>query len=503
MNPYTDVRRAELSFIFGVVAPEAAATATFTTSPQSSVSREEQLLDEVEKMSGKYSSLELNMWRLDGTMRIYPDYVTQTGWNGSEISNDNGEFTTSQWLDFSFPHNQDSYGFTVIFDDTQPENLPKRVVTTTWDFNGQQIGTLTTIPDEPIHLIKLPTMNYRRVKFEFIGTQIPHRRIRVCQVNFGIKYTYDRNNITGVKVRQSVSPWADSLPSSECVATVDNSDKLYNMINPNGLYLYLQDKQTMTWRITINGEKQEMGWLYFTNAESDDGGLTAKITFNDRLLVMDDMEYNDGQDGTWTLSQAINTLLDATGTGITAVFSDGVGSEVIRRCIPQKTKIREAIRLCAQAARSTCYIDRNNRLHFFRPALTSKKDIWTRDVQHQDAQVKVGKMYNIVKLYGRNEYVEGSEEEETKVGTVDVDDFERVFEVTNPLVNNPTAVANWILSWIQRRVSYEVTYRGNPTLNLLDTVQINDIYGVNGQAIITKLDYEYDGGLESDAAAVR
>lgn len=503
MNPYTDVRRSELSFIFGVVAPEAAATAQYTTSPQSSVSRDYQLIDEVEKMSGKYSSLELNMWRLDGSMQIYPDYVTQTGWNGSEISNDAGEFTTAQWLDFTFPHNQDSYGFTVIFDDTQPENLPKRVITTTWDLNGAQIGTMTTIPDEPIHLIKLPTMGYRRVKFEFVGTQIPHRRIRVCQVNFGIKYTYDRNNITDVKVRQSTSPWADNLPSSEIVATVDNSDKLYNMINPNGLYKYLQDKQTMTWRITINGQKTEMGWMYFTNAESDDGGLTAKITFNDRLYVMDDMEYNDGQDGTWTLSQAVNALLTASGTGITAVFDNGVGSETIRRCIPQKTKIREALRLCAQAARSTCYIDRNNRLHFYRPALTSKKDTWTRDVQHEDAQVKVGKMYNIVKLIQRNEYTEDKDEHVTTAGQIAIDDFERAYEVSNPLVYNASAVANWLLDWIQRRVSYDVTYRGNPTLNLLDTVQINDIYGVNGQAIITKLDYDYDGALESDAAAVR
>ena len=105
-----------------------------------------------------------------------------------------------------------------------------------------------------MHVINLPSPDYRRVRFEFVGTNIPHRRIRVCGVRFGIQYSYDAKSISSVTIRQSVNPWAESLASAEIDATIDNSDQLYNMINPEGLYLYLQDGQFMEWSLIVNDE---------------------------------------------------------------------------------------------------------------------------------------------------------------------------------------------------------------------------------------------------------
>lgn len=500
--PYTSLRKVELAFDFGVVAPEAAESAQPSSSAQSPVSVISQTVDDVEEMGGKYTTLENNMWVLDGTMELYPG--SQVGWQSADLSGDENTFESNPWLDYTFPTNQDSYGFTLIFDNTQPDNYPKQVITTTYDLNGDQIGTLTTTPDGYMHVINLPSPDYRRVRFEFVGTNIPHRRIRVCGVRFGIQYSYDASSISDVTVRQSISPWAESLASAEIDATIDNSDQLYNMINPDGLYQYLQDGQFMDWSLIINNEPVYMGRAYFTTAESEDGGLTASITFNDRLLVMDDMEYNGGANGTWTLSAAVSAILTASGTGITAVFDGSLGNTTIKKSIPQGTSVREALRLCAQAAMCTCYIDRNNQLHFFSPSVASTADEeWTRDVQHEDAQIKVGQLYNVVQLTVGNEYVENAEDVVYTAKNVATDDFERVYEVSNPCVNDGNAVAQWILGWIQRRVSYEVTTRGNPALDLLDTVQIDDIYGVNGLAVLTQLDYSYDGGLECDAAAIR
>lgn len=500
--PYTSLRKVEFAFTFGVVAPEAAANAQPSSSAQSPVSVISQTVDDVEKMSGKYTTLENNMWILDGTMEMYPG--TQVGWQSSPLSGGDKTFVSNPWLEFQFAENQDSFGFTLIFDDTQPDNYPEQVVTTTYDLNGDQIGTLTTTPDGYLHVISLPSPDYRRVRFEFAGTNIPHRRVRVCGVRFGIWYGYNAKSISSVTVRQSVNPWAESLASAEIDATIDNSDQLYNMVNPDGLYQYLQDGQFMEWSLVVNDEPVYMGRGYFTSAESEDGGLTASITFNDRLLVMDDVEYNGGANGTWTLSAAVSAILTASGTGITATFDGTLGNTTIKKSIPQGTSVREALRLCAQAAMCTCYIDRKNTLHFFTPSVKNSADEeWTRDVQHEDAQVKVGQLYNVVQLTVGNEYVESNEDAVYTAKNVAADDFERVYEASNPCVNDGNAVAQWLLGWIQRRVSYEVTTRGNPALDLLDIVQIDDIYGINGLAVITQLDYSYDGGLECDAAAIR
>lgn len=498
--PYPDVRRVELTFSFGVVAPDAAALAVPASSAQSEVSAIGQTLDDVEEMGGKYGGLERSMWVLDGSMRFYPapSGDAQTGWNSAGISGDDGAYTAAPWLEFAFPSNQSSFGFTLVFDDTQPQDHPATVVTTAYDADGALLGSLTSHPDGPRHVADLSVQGYRRVRFTFPATALPHRRVRVCGVKFGIEYTYGPDTIKGVEVRQSISPWAESLPSAEVTATVDNADQLYNMINPTGLYAYLQDGQYMDWSILIGGAKVYMGRRYFTAAESEDGGLTASLTFHDRLLVLDDVQYTGTETGTWTLQTAVTTLLTASGTGLTAVFEAGLASVVVGR--PDAgTTLREALRQVAQAAMCTCCVDRSDRLHFVRPALaTAPVSEWGLDVQHGPAQVKVGQLYNVVKLVTVDETVYWAR-------NVATDDIERVYEVSNPCVTAAlgASVAAWVLGWVQRRVTYEVTTRGDPAVDLLDTVRICDVYGVDGDALVTQLDYSYDGGLTCDAAAIR
>ena len=501
--PYTDVRKVELSFVFGVVAPEAAALAQPASSAQSVVSQIGNTTDDVEEMSGKYTSLENNMFILDGTMELYDTGDTQTGWQSADISQNDKAFSSEPWLQFTFSEPQDSYGFTLIFDNTQPDNYPSEIITTAYNAAGGVIGTVTTQPSGFLHVIDLAVQEYGSVKFEFVGTNIPGRRIRVCGVRFGINYSYDGSNIVSVSVRQSVSPWCESLPSAEVDATIDNTDQLYNMVNPTGLYAYLQDGQYMTWQIDVNGEAVDMGLAYFTSADSEDGSMTTKITFNDRLLVMDDMEYNGGTSGTWTLQAAIAAILSASGTGITATFEGSLGSTVIGKQIPQGTSIRESIRLCAQAAMCTCYMDRSNTLHFFTPSVGTPSDEWTLDVQSEMPQIKVGKLYNTVILTVSDGYTEDAESQVFTAQNIAPGDFERAYEVSNPVVNDGNAVAQWILGWVERRVTYDAAMRGNPALDLLDTVQIDDAYSVNGNALITELNYTYDGGLDCDATAIR
>ena len=73
-------------FDFGVIAPDAADTAQASSSAQSPMSVISQTVDDVEEMGGKYTTLEKNMWVLDGTMELYPG--TQTGWQSDPLSED-------------------------------------------------------------------------------------------------------------------------------------------------------------------------------------------------------------------------------------------------------------------------------------------------------------------------------------------------------------------------------------------------------------------------------
>lgn len=506
-NPYRDVRRVELGFTFGVVAPEAAETAQARSSAQSAVSQLDQTHDEIDQTSAKYGTLEHNLFALDGSFSFYPDDLTgvQTGWQSADISDANGDFDTNPWLRFTFAEPITSYGLMLEFDERLGGDYPKQVVTTVYDAAGRVQEKVTTTPDGWNHAIAVPVQDCGEVHFELVGTHVPCRRVRVCEAVFGMKYRYGADNITSMQVEQSVSPWAESLPATEASATIDNTAQLYNMINPDGLYQYLQSGQYMTCYAKIDGDRIELGKQYFTEASSEDGGLTASLTFHDALYALDDVPYQNGTSGTWTLAQAVQDIIAVTGRKLTAVYDDGLGSTIIRKCIPQDTSCREALRLCAQAAMCTCFVDWQNRLHFSRPEIREAADEWTRDVQHSEAQITVGQLYNAVRLTRRDEYAdeEESAEEVFTARNVGADEAECVKEIDNPLAQDGDAVAAWILAWVQRRVSYAVTYRGNPALDLLDTVQIDDVYRVNGKAILTEQRLDYDGGLTSHAAAIR
>ena len=285
---------------------------------------------------------------------------------------------------------------------------------------------------------------------------------------------------------------------------IDNKAKLYNLINPGGIYEYLQDGQYINYWISAGGTKVNMGVRYFYAAESDDGGLTATITFNDRMIFLDDVIFNGGASGTWTLKEAVETILTGAGIKTAPTFEDGLDGVVIRKCIPQDTTCREALRLCAQAAMCVCYVDRNDSPHFIRPQIRmTPDDQLTRDRLSEEPVVDIGDRYNAVMIRRRDDYVDGSEEETYTKSAAAEDEIILTKEISNPLVNDMTAWCDWALPWVQRRTSFDIQYRGNPAIEMGDTVQVYDAFGVNGSALVESHELTFDGGMDGSMKARR
>ena len=160
--------------------------------------------------------------------------------------------------------------------------------------------------------------------------------------------------------------------------------------------------------------------------------------------------------------------------------------------------------MCAQAAMCVCYVDRNNRLHFFKPALKEiADDQLTRDRLAAEPVVAVGDRYNAVTIKRRDEYVENSEEENFTKSIAVENEMTLTKEISNPLVNDMQVWCDWALSWTLRRTSFEIDYRGNPVLEMGDTVQVYDAFGVNGTALVESHELEFDGGLDGTMKARR
>jgi len=74
----------------------------------------------------------------------------------------------------------------------------------------------------------------------------------------------------------------------------------------------------------------------------------------------------------------------------------------------------------------------------------------------------------------------------------------------NTLINNSTVaedVADWIIAQKQYRAKYSINWRGNPAHELADVIAIENTYGADMNAMITKTELIYEGYLQARTEA--
>ena len=502
-NPYSRERWSDIRVNFELVDVDAAENASVTATSEAVLSKPDQTHNRIDSMDKKIASGEHNYFILDGSY-ILPEETDngEVGWWSGEISGADGVFSTPQVLEFNFSSDQSSIGVTVVFDDKTNQYAT--------DFTIQVYDSTMTLLGEDIvegnnrsvYVSDMPIDGYRKVKITFYKTSIPHRRVRVAEVVFGIVQTFDKTSTTELKLLYEISPWMENLPSRELTITVENLDRRYNMINPQGIYKYLQEGQGLTAAIGV-GESQStiervnMGRTYYAYSAAENSSMTAKITAYDWFYFMDGI-CRIGTTGIWTVDDAIAAVIADCGLPITTHIPTEIGSRTVGKCIPSDATHKEAIRLIAQASMSVCFFNRDDDLEFIDLVLGTAVDTLENGALYDPASVSVSDRVNIVELTASDEYV-GTEtiyrSQNKETGEVD-----KVKTVSNPLAVN-SGVSDWILAVLQKRINYSLQERGNPAREVGDTVKIHDAYSENRDAIMIREEYQFNGALKASSIA--
>ena len=227
---------------------------------EAEISKIEQTYNEVISMTNKIGTLEHNQVLLDGSW-VFPDEDDngQVGWWSEVLSDASGEFTTPQVLEFNFTGDESSVGFTIFFDGKADE-YPTDFTVETLDSTDTLISSETVTGNtETTYISEASSDGYRKLKLTFNKTSKPYRRVRVCGVIFGIIQTFDETNTKELDILYELSPTMESLPTNEMIITIDNTDRKYNLINPNGLYAYLQDGQSLDVKNWYKWRRYEYG----------------------------------------------------------------------------------------------------------------------------------------------------------------------------------------------------------------------------------------------------
>ena len=443
------------------------AKTTFTDSDAASFSQVTQLKDGEKVFPVIYATCEQGVTLLNGKYHFLPDEVTtdvKTGFMSAQVSDENGNFDTPPKVIASFSAAQEHSGFRIYFGDFYATKMRISI------YSGESLIISDVIENaNPVAEIALGAENYDKVIFEFLSTNEPQKGIKISEIDF----------------LKSAESWVKSLTEDSPISA----------------------------SFTINGEKINIANknLFFSEFSADNDNMSATFTFTDRAEALDNITITEDENsagngsvinpssgqtisvtaGRTTLSAAVSSLLAAT--NLTAKYLDGVGENAVWMYISGETSMREAFRKLAQAAMCTCWIDTDGVLTFGKIKHGTVCDVINGENRYYWSGEKLANFVDCVILNlprgnGKGSFTAGSGK-----NSVTID---------NEFVDTPQPVAAWLLEQYKRRSSFEIETRGNPAIDIGDTVSIQDISQEYQLAEVCGTDYVYDGGLKCTVKAV-
>ena len=139
-------------------------------------------------------------------------------------------------ITFTFTKPHSSIGLTFTFDN-QADEYPSEFSIKTYSATDVLLVSETiTNNSSPVYYFDMPLDNYKKIVIEIIKWAKPYRRARLVEVDFGVVREYTGDKLISLKVLEEMDLLTSTVPSNEMQFVLDNSDQLFNILNPNGIY---------------------------------------------------------------------------------------------------------------------------------------------------------------------------------------------------------------------------------------------------------------------------
>ena len=522
---YAPTRRTKAKVGFEILDNEAYNDNTSIVTGEAPISRKGQLTNKKRNMDHKYATFEKDYFKLDGSFCIPPtpdEGNSELGWWSDDISDENGVFTSYQILEFNFTEEHNSMGLTITFDTMANEYASD------FDIEIYRLdGTLihkeeVTGNDNPLYVLIKGLDNYGRIVITIKKWAKPYRRARITEVDFGVIQEYQDDKIIKLNMIEEMNIISDKIPSNEIKFTIDNKSKEFNILNPEGFYRFLKERQEVQASIGVEVRENEfeyipMGKFYLTDWQSDEGALTASFTARDVFELLESIDYKESLTNT-NLYDLVEDVL--TKANVKDYFIDEGLKNIPTNGFTKSLNSRKALQYIGIAGKAAVYQCRQGILQIKQFKVLDKQDTQyvyfagpdmfcgmiypmadegydmkniTFDNIYNEPQIKLDKLlYSLVMVVNN-----GEEKQEVTFYNEGIKEGSS-FKVDNPLINSiehAEDVAKWIIEEYNLRAVYSINWRQNPCLECGDIVLVEDSYDAKKLSRITKQEFEYAGYL--------
>ncbi|WP_300384722.1 hypothetical protein, partial [Clostridium sp.] len=523
---YAPTRTTVGRLTFEIIDIDAFEDNTKSASSEASISLLNQVTNKTREMTTKYATFENDYWKLDGSFAIPPmntENGFEVGWWSNSLCDTSGIFNNeSITITFNKPHS--SIGLTIAFD-IRTNEYAKDFDIKFYKLDGNLINTYSIIDNtEVLYTLDTPISNYGKAVIVIKKWCTGNRRARIKNIDFGIIKQYQDRELINMNIIEQVDVLSDIVPSNEIKFTIDNSSKSFNILNPNGVYSYLQERQEVKAELGIvlennNIEYIPMGKYYLCDWQTDDNSITASFTARDILNSLEDIPYTILEGG--TLFNIAKSVLNTS--GITEYKIDEKLKYITSQGFKEKLSCKRALQYIALASRAVVFQDRYGKLIIRQvetldasinymtfcgmDGVICGSSIIEVNNQFDMKSISLENSYNVpkIKLDNPVKYLTIVLSDKTEVVVNNSNVINGVsYKIENQLINTEeqaTEIAKWMFQEMNLRASYEVNWRQNPCLECGDIVLVEDGFNSNKQSKITKQEFNYNGYLSGSTGS--
>lgn len=486
--------KAEIQFDFIDTTAKEDCSPSFPT--QAVFSNANQILNGNTEKTIKIATLEKGFWKLDGTyMNLgYKDISNEEiGFISDVISDDNGLFKNPPIIVFDFSTTHSSIGLTLFFDDLTNNYIRKLRIKF---YNNETLLSDEVVENtEIMYVYTTKVENYNKIEIEFLETSLPHRRARFLDIIFGIIQIYKDKQIVNCNLTREFNPFSENIPSHELSFEIDNLAKEFNLINPTGVYDFLQKRQLASVKMGVvleNGSTEfvDMGKYYLSEWETKN--LTATLKAKDSLSFLEEVTYSNSAVQSKSLKEfAVEILTNANISEY--VLDDSLSNITANTSIPE-TSIKELLKQIALAGNCVIFVDKSNRIN-----ITKLNDVVSNNMtlanMYDVPNIVLDEIINRVKV----SYVVSGESKSVIISSGELEGKEKV--VSSIFINTYEQAQNvgeYLLNLYQSRRKYKINWRQDLDIDINEKINIEDDFSENSNVTITKQEFKYAGYLSGN-----
>lgn len=257
----------------------------------------------------KYATLEKNHFVLDGKSENMGDNITEVGWWSHEMSDSSGQFSQPPIMTIDFTKVHTSIGLTLTFSKFAYCNNLKIQY---YDGNNTLISEETFAPDNYEYFCEDVVDNYKKIVITFYSTNIPYRYLKLYKILYGQAVLFEGDNLINANLLEQVNLLSDELSINTLDFTVYSDDDRFNILNPQGVYKTLQQRQELNVWQSKGGELYNMGTFYIDGWQSKNDN---KMEFNgiDLIGLLDKTNFDGGIYSNVTAENLITQIFNSAG----------------------------------------------------------------------------------------------------------------------------------------------------------------------------------------------